>query len=170
MKNIPIYDKTASYAVEHKELEAYRASKRANMACKTAITDTIRRNYNNNSLDTKTALKQLTDAFSLERIAIVTAVSMRDKDWDGRISKENKEWAKSVPFPKDFDDWGMDRNIVFAVAETHPGILNLFADAVRKELEITKTTPLKKPSLVEKLNRPLPQKTDKPAKSRDKEL
>lgn len=170
MKNIPVYDKTASYARENNELEAYRTSKRANMACKTAISDAIRKNYNNNILDTKTALKELTESFSLERIVVITAVSLRDKDWDGRISRENKAWAKAFPFPKDIDDWGSDRNIVYAISETHPGLLDLFANAVRKELELTKTVPLKKPSLVEKLNRSLPQKTDKSGNSKEQEL
>lgn len=170
MKNIPIYDKTADYAREHGELEPRRASHRENIACSKAITDAIHGNYANNSLDTKTALKQLTDAFSLERIAVVTAVSIRDKDWDARISNSNKEWAKAVPFPKDIDDWGVDRNADCKVTETHPGLLNLFTDAVRKELEITKTVPLKKPSLVEKLSRPLPQKADKSNKTKEQEL
>lgn len=170
MKNIPVYDKTASYARENNELETYRASKKANMACKTAITDAIRRNYNNNTLDTKTALKELTESFPLERIAVIAAVSLRDKDWDGRISRENKAWAKAFPFPKDIDDWGSDRNIVYAISETHPGLLDLFANAVRKELEHTKTIPLKKPSLVGKLNRPLPQKADKVGNSKEQEL
>lgn len=170
MKNIPVYDKTASYARENNELETYRTSKKANMACKTAISDAIRKNYNNNTLDTKTALNELTESFSLERIAIIAAVSLRYKDWDGRISSENKAWSKAFPFPKDIDDWGIDRNIVYAISETHPGLLDLFANAVRKELELTKTIPLKKPSLFEKLNRPLPQKTDKGSNSKEQEL
>ena len=41
MKDIPIYDKTVSYAIEHNELEAYRASYKMNMACKAAISDAI---------------------------------------------------------------------------------------------------------------------------------
>ncbi len=87
MKNIPVYDKMASYARENNELEAYRTSKKANMACKTAISDAILKNYNNNTLDTKTALKELIEGFSLERIAVIAAVSLREKDWDGRISQ-----------------------------------------------------------------------------------
>lgn len=170
MKNIPVYDKTASYARENNELGAYRASKKANMACKTAISDAIHKNYNNNTLNTKAALKELTESFSLERIAVIAAVSLRDKDWDGRISRENKAWAKAFPFPKDIDDWGIDRNIAYEISEIHPGLLDLFATAVRKELELTKTVPLKKPSLVEKLNRPLPQKTDKVSNSKEQEL
>lgn len=170
MKDIPIYDKTTEYAREHGEIDVRRASYKENIDCSKAISAAIRKNYSNNTLDTKAALQELTEGFSLERIAVVTAVSLRDKDWDGRISNNNKAWAKSVPFPRDFDDWGIDRNAACAVSEVHSGILNLFADAVRKELELTKTVPIKKSSLVEKLNRPLPQKTDKGSNSKEQEL
>lgn len=170
MKDIPIYDKTVAYATEHNELEAYRASYKANMDCRAAISEAINSNYKDNSLDTKTALKQLTDAFSLERIAVVTAVSVRHHDTDGRISAENKEWAKSVQFPKDMDNWGVDRNAVFSVEGTHTGLINLFANIVRKELEATKTVPIKKPSLIEKINRPLPKTTYKSDKMKGQEL
>ncbi len=44
MNNIPVYDKTAAYAAEHNEREAYRASYKANMACKNAVSETIRKN------------------------------------------------------------------------------------------------------------------------------
>lgn len=170
MKDIPVYDKTVAYAIEHNELGAYRASYKANMECKTAAENAIHDSYKDNRLNTKNALKQLTDTFSLERVAIITAISIRELEHDGRISKENKEWAKSIPFPNDTDDWGRDRNAVFGITSVHPGLTDLFADTVRKELELTKTIPLKKPSLVEKLNRPLAQKADKTVKAKETEL
>ena len=170
MKDIPIYDKTVSYAIEHNELEAYRASYKMNMACKAAISDAINSAYTDNSLNSQNALKELTETFSLERIAVITAVSIREQDHDGRISVQNKEWAKSVPFPKDIDDWGRDRNAAFRISAVHPGLLDLFANTVRKEIDLSKNFSLKKPSLVEKLSRPLPQKTDTAVKSKDKEL
>lgn len=168
MKNISIYDKTAAYATEHNELETYRASYKANMTCKDALTEAIHSNYKDNKLGSEAILGVVTDTFSLERVAVITAVSIRELEHDGRVSRENKDWAKNVPFPKDIDDWGRDRNDVFRLTSVHPGLLNLFADTLRKELERTNTVPLKKPSLVEKLNRPLPQKSDKTVKSMDK--
>lgn len=159
MKNIPIYDKTVAYAAEHNEIEAYRASYKANMECKAAVSKAINDNYKDYIADTDTALKQLTDTFSLERIAVVTAVTIRQHSTDGRISVENKKWAKSVPFPKDMNNWGTDRNAVLSVEDVHIGLINLFANTVRKELELTKTVPLKKPSIVEKLSKPLPSKS-----------
>ena len=42
MKNLPVYKHPASYAREHDELAAYRASNQANAACKEAIEAAIR--------------------------------------------------------------------------------------------------------------------------------
>ena len=44
MKNLPVYKHPASYAREHDELAAYRASNQANAACKEAIEAAIREN------------------------------------------------------------------------------------------------------------------------------
>ena len=51
MKNLPVYKHPASYAREHDELAAYRASNRANAACKEAIEAAIRDHYRDNRLD-----------------------------------------------------------------------------------------------------------------------
>ncbi|MCC8169119.1 MAG: DUF3849 domain-containing protein [Oscillospiraceae bacterium] len=158
MRNIPIYDKTAEYAIEHNEIAEYKASNKANIACKEAVTEAINKNYRDYICDTDTALKELRKDFSLERIAVVTAVTIRPKDWDLRYSQKNKEWAKSFPFPDNIDEWGRNRNVNFSITQVHPGLVNLFADSVRKELDLEKTAPPKKPSLLEKLNKPLPDK------------
>lgn len=168
-KNIP-YSKTLNYAIEYGETQDYRASYKANMACKTAISEAINKHYKDNCLDSKSALDELTEAFSLARIAIITAVSIREQDWDGRISDKNKTWAKSIPFPVDADDWNRDRNAVFRVSNVHSGLLDLFANTVRKELEIQKETPVKKDSLLEKINRPLPSALPKDKSSKEQEL
>ena len=90
MKNIPVYDKTASYARENNELETYRASKKANMACKTAISDAIRKNYNNNTLDTKTALKSVFSASS--------RLIARSSNKSSREISEISDILKNAPF------------------------------------------------------------------------
>ena len=51
MKNIPVYKHPATYAREHDELAAYRASNQANAACKEAIEAAIRDHYRDNRLD-----------------------------------------------------------------------------------------------------------------------
>ena len=45
MNTIPVYKYPAAYARENDELEQYRASYKANVACKDAIETAIRDNY-----------------------------------------------------------------------------------------------------------------------------
>jgi len=170
MRDTAIYKNNAAYARDHNELEAYRASYRANMDCAAAISRAINDNYANNTLNTDNVLKTLRESFSLERIAVITAITIRDKDWDGRFSNENKTWAKSFPFPKDPDDWGRDRNAKFRVTEAHSGLLNLFADTLRRELALAKTKPEKKPSLVDKISRPIPKQNTAVKKNMEQEI
>ena len=44
----PVYRQSAAYAREHGELDAYRASNKANMQCKEAIVEAIHNNYQDN--------------------------------------------------------------------------------------------------------------------------
>ena len=96
MKDVPIYKYPASHAQEHDELNAYRASNKANMACKEAIEEAIRDHYRDNCLGSD-AVKQVVKQFGYDRVFHVLAVTVRQKDWDGRISQDNKAWAKTVP-------------------------------------------------------------------------
>ena len=66
MKNIPVYKHPASYAREHDELAAYRASKQANTACKEAIEAAIRDHYRDNRLDAA-AVNQVVQQFGYDR-------------------------------------------------------------------------------------------------------
>ena len=144
---LPIYPQTAAYAREHGELETYRASHRANVDCKNAIEDAISAHYKDNRLN-MACLKEVTDRFGLERTAHVVANTIRDKDWDGRISDENKLWAKSVDILPDKSAWGGDHTREFVISQTHPGLVNLFANHVRKEVQQMQEI---KPSVLQKL-------------------
>ena len=55
LRETPVYPYPASYAQEHGELEQYRASSKANAACKEAIEAAIREYYDGNSLDSQAA-------------------------------------------------------------------------------------------------------------------
>ena len=136
-----VYPHDAAYAAKHDELEAYRASYHANVACKKAIEDAINGNYKDWCLDSKTALTQVTELFSMERIAYVLAATVRQKDWDGRISDTNKAWAKTVPVCDE------QSTAAFVVDKAHPGLTDLFLNEVRKE----SAQPQRKPSVMEKL-------------------
>lgn len=132
LRETPVYPYPASYAHEHGELNQYRASNEANMACKKAIEEAIRDHYRGYSLDGKAAVAEVVRAFGSERTMYILANTVRQKDWDGRISPSNKDWAKSIPIQKNPDAWGEDRNS-HLVVDSHPGLTDLFVSAFRKE-------------------------------------
>lgn len=154
-KETPVYRHSAQYAREHDELPKYRASYQANVACKDAINNAIRNNYGDNRLNSQSALDMIRADFSMERICYVLANTVRHKDWDGRISTDNKAWAKTIPVVENKDSWGIDSNCYFVADQPHPGLVNMFVTYFRKEL--AKEAPEKKPSVLDKLKAPLPE-------------
>lgn len=148
LRETPVYPYPASYAQEHGELEQYRASNRANIACKEAIEAAIREHYHDNQLDSRAAT-QVVDAFGLDRTMYVLANTVQQKDWDARFSPGNKEWAKTIPIQKNPDAWGADRNCQFVV-NSHSGLIDLFLSTVRQEY-CQKQAQKVKPSVLEKL-------------------
>ena len=149
--NIPVYRETAAYAFAHGETDAYRASYKANMACKTAIADAISSNYADNRLCSEKALESLKNGFGMDRIAFVLAVTVRSKDCDARFSDANKAWAKAVSVSADEDDWGQDRNRAFIIDSVHPGLVDLLVTRVRKEY----AEPIRKESVLAKIQKPI---------------
>ena len=103
------------------DLDLYRASRRANIACKEAIEKAISEHYCDNVLH-REAVAQVVEQFGHERILYVLAITIRQKDWDGRFSADNKQWAKTVPVAENPDAWGTDRNCYLAV-NSHSGWL-----------------------------------------------
>lgn len=152
LRETPVYPYPASYAQEHGELEQYRASNRANIACKEAIESAIREHYHDNQLDSQAAA-QVADAFGLDRTMYVLANTVQQKDWDARFSLGNKEWAKTIPIQENADAWGADRNCQFVV-NSHSGLTDLFLSTVRQEY-CQKQEKAHKPSVRAKLqNKP----------------
>lgn len=148
LRETPVYPYPASYAQEHGELEQYRASNRANIACKEAIEAAIREHYHDNQLDSQAAA-QVVDAFGLDRTMYILAITVQQKDWDARFSLGNKEWAKTIPIQKNPDAWCADRNAQFVV-NSHSGLIDLFLSTVRQEY-CQKQAQKVKPSVLEKL-------------------
>ena len=164
LRSAPVYPYPREYAVENDELDKYRLSRKASIACKEAIEQAIGEHYANNSLDTAAAVKQVVDAFGFDRTMYVLAVTVKHKDWDGRISQSNKQWAASMPVFEDKTDGSADQNVFLVVDKAHPGLTDLFvrearkAQAREKEQAQQKPTPKKeaeKPSILEKLKRPI---------------
>ena len=160
-----VYKFPAAYAREHNELEAYRASKKENIACARAIREAIRDNYENNCLDPQ-GVEDVISKFGTERMMYVLANTIQQQDWDGRYSPDNKRWAKSAVIHENKDPWGDNRNTVFVVQGAHPGLVDLFTSQARKEVAELE----KKPSVKEKLTvAKSEQKPKAPTKSKGQE-
>lgn len=135
MDKTPLYKYPAAYARENGELEVYRASHNANIACRDAIEIAIRENYQDYRLS-KDAVKQVVDEFGYDRTLYVLATTVREKEWDGRFSHDNKEWAKTIPVFEDMDAWKINRNVEFVV-DSHPVLTDGFIDMARRAYLLT---------------------------------
>ena len=131
MSLIPVYCQSASYATEHGQLDDYRASHKANIACKDAIENAINLHYQNNSLNLKGAAT-VVEKFGADRVQYVLATTIKQMMGDGRISHENKSWAGTMSSISNKDPWGHDRNLDFVVDQAHPGLIDLFTKQVRQ--------------------------------------
>lgn len=145
---IPVYREAAMYAFEAGELSAYRTSMQANMDCKEAIEQTINDYYGNNRLAAESAVKSILDKFSPERVAYVLAQTIQQKDHDGRISPDCKEWAKGM-------DGSPDNAAHLIIDSVNPGLVSLFTEEFVRQTSIGKVqeqTPAEqsKPAVPEK--------------------
>lgn len=131
MKNIPLYTYPASHAEKEGELDLYRESFRANVACKEAIQESIHNHYANNTLDSTACVNEVVRQFGIERVFYVLANTVQHKLWDGRISPSNKEWAKTIIIHPD-GGYGGNRLCRFVVDGCNPGLTNLFLTSARK--------------------------------------
>lgn len=134
--DIPLYKNDYTIANEKNEIQLYRDSHKENCSCSKAIDKAIANNYNDNRLDTKSALESVMQKYPLERIAHVTATRVVASDWDGRFSEKTKDWAKNEC--SRLSEMFMKKTLDYHLNE-HPGLVNLFADRViEKQLEIEK--------------------------------
>ena len=131
LRELPVYPYPADHARENGELDVYRASFRANVSCKDAIEAAIRDNYHDNRLDAA-AVGQVAEQFGQERMLYVLAATVRHFDYDGRISRDNKRWANTIPVYENKDGMDSDRSVQFVVS-SHPGLTDLFLTQARHE-------------------------------------
>ena len=123
-----VYPYSAPEASRRNELNSWRESFRMNVACKEAIEDTIRSNFDGMHLADH-CVKQVIEQFGFKRTAWVLSNTIQQKSWDGRFSPANNEWAKQTFIPDD-----KHHNFEFAVS-SHPAVLNGFVDQYRKEYQ-----------------------------------
>lgn len=128
-----LYHHSAAYASEHGEMAQYNRSYQANSACKEAIEQTISAHYAENRLDTEAAVKDVLEKFGAERVQFILANTIQHKNHDGRISQDNKAWAKTIPMP---EDSGASRHCAYLVVDgVNPGLTDLFTRQARKTMQ-----------------------------------
>jgi len=66
----------------------------------------------------------------------VLAATVRHFDYDGRISRDNKRWANTIPAYQNGDGMENDRSVQFVVS-SHPGLTDLFLTGARREQPLT---------------------------------
>ena len=129
--DVPIYREMANYAYEAGELDVYRASLDANMACKEAIEAAISENYVEYRLSTRVAVEAVLEQFSEERVQYVLANTVQHNLHDGRYHAENKDWAGKISVCEENSE-------SYIISQVHPGLVNLFINQFKELLpEIT---------------------------------
>ena len=170
--DVPVYKPPASYARENGELDQFRASRRANIACKEAIDSAITEHYAYSRLD-PAAVKQVVEQFGAERTAYVLANTVQQKDWDKRFSTSNRQWANTIPVIPNPDGFRGDLNDSFVV-QSHSVKTALFITLAREDQLLTKDArrdqKQRQPraSVLEKLHNTAPvSEQKKPAKQKE---
>lgn len=117
MNEAYLYPHSAAEARQKNELPLWRASHYANIACKEAIEETVRRHFDGSYLD-EDCLSKVLQEFGYKRTAWVLANTIQQLEWDGRFSSRNKAWAQTVPIPPD-----KQHDLDFVVT-SHPAVLD----------------------------------------------
>ena len=117
-----LYKPSRADAVEMDELERWKLSYKANCECKEAIEKAI-----SMYLDSK-CVKEVFSEYGYDRTMWVLAATICCKDYDGRFSNSNKEWAKGIITT----DISTDEMRRYAV-DSHPAVLDGFTSEVRKQ-------------------------------------
>lgn len=128
-----VYRGTLEQAVEEGKADAYLDSRRLNIDCKNAIEKAISENYDGISLNPNTAnaVLNIVKIYSEQRVSFVLANTLHQLSKDGRFSERNKQWGQTIEIPENIRQ-GVDLNRDYII-NSHPAVLNVFIDLVRKE-------------------------------------
>ena len=124
-----VYPYSFAEAKRLDELKDWKASHQENIACKNAIEAAIRRDFDGMHLKADCAESVIAN-FGHHRVSYVLANSLQQKEYDGRFSHGNKEWAQQTYIPSNKDAYS-NRNADFT-ADSHPAVLDGFVNQYRR--------------------------------------
>ena len=125
MNETYLYPWTAEEARRGGKIEIWRASHKANIACRDAIEEAIRQSFDGMHLK-EDGLQPVLDEFGYKRTSWVLSNTLQMLKWDGRFSPANKHWAEKTFIPAD-----LNHNSDFVI-RSHPAVLDGFVDLYRK--------------------------------------
>ena len=120
-----LYPYSAQEAKKRNQLPMWRESYHANVACRNAIEETIRQNFDGMHLK-KDCLEPVLEEYGYKRTEWVLATTLQELSWDGRFSRANKQWAARRYIPQD------GRHNAEITVRSHPAILDGFVDLYRE--------------------------------------
>lgn len=135
IKNIPLYPHSYETAKKNgrQEMDAYQASHSANIQCAAEIKEAIDSHYDGAYL-AQGCENEIIEKYGFERVNFVLAYNIQQKEYDERISRENKEWASEYHIENDMIDTYSPRNRY--IIHTHNGLLDIFTNRVRKAQQL----------------------------------
>ena len=128
MNKTYLYPYSSAEARERNELSLWRESHRANIVCRDAIEDAIRRSFDGMHLD-KDCTSLVLEKYGYKRTAWVLANTLHELKWDGRFSHANKQWAERHYIPQD------ERHNAEITVRSHPAVLDGFVTFYRKAVQ-----------------------------------
>ena len=131
----PVYIGTLAQAMEERDVDAYLDSRKFNIDCKKAIEEAIALNFDGLHLK-EDAARQVLEQFGEERMTFVMANTLRELSYDGRFSRQNKDWAEHIEIPENINQ-GKNLNQDYVI-ESHPAVLDGFIDMARAEIRMQK--------------------------------
>ncbi|MDR2532339.1 MAG: DUF3849 domain-containing protein [Oscillospiraceae bacterium] len=123
----PIFLGTLEEAVEKGDKMLFHDSNRINQECAAALDKAILThseptgNGGGAYYNFSKALEEVTEKYGTERVTAVIAHTVNKQSWDGRLSQENKDWAKDIETPK----------VDYIPLNTHLAVFDGFTDYVR---------------------------------------
>ena len=125
MNETYLYPWTAEEARRGGKIEIWRASHKANIACRDAIEEAIRQSFDGMHLK-EDCLQPVLDEFGYKSTSWVLSNTLQMLKWDGRFIPANKHWAEKTFIPAD-----LNHNSDFVI-RSHPAVLDGFVDLYRK--------------------------------------
>ncbi len=130
-KEVPVYYGSVVDAFDNKEMRAFQLSYDLDAMCRRAIEDAVTENYSDDyRFDSSAAVRDVVNTYGEERVGVILAANIQRLDYDGRISPQNKEWAKDVEIPKSDNTNRYDSRV--CLNRVHAGLIDLFTTNFRR--------------------------------------